>query len=120
MVGEGEGFLLLVLLLLLLGSWTTATLLLLVVVAGLCGLASLLLRLLRSGSPVGVLVVLGRRESLFLRRSGVFDGARDVFAVVGRALLVPRWRILDLLRRSEVVGRHGAVLVLVAGSGGRR
>ena len=130
MVGEGEGFLLLlvVLLLLLVGPWTTTTLLLLLlllaVVARLSCLASLLLWLLWSGSSVGVLVMLGRGERLFLGRSGVFDRAGHLLAVVGRALLVLvlvlRRHVLDLLRRDDMPGCHGAVLVLVAGSGRRR
>ena len=70
--------LLLVLLLLRLGSRTELLrlLLLLGVVAGLRGWAPLLLlRLLWSRSSVGVLIVLGRSECLFLLwRSGVFDG----------------------------------------------
>ena len=127
MVGEGEGFLLLLvvlLLLLLVGPWTTTTLLLLLlaVVARLSCLASLLLWLLWSGSSVGVLVMLGRGERLFLGRSGVFDRAGHLLAVVGRALLVlvPRRQVLDLVRWDDVPGCHGAILVLIAGSGRRR
>jgi hypothetical protein len=114
--------LLLLILLLWLGSWTTATLLLLLllaVVAGLRGLALASL-LLRPRSPVSVLIVLGRRECPFLWRSGEFGGTGHLLAVVGRALLGPRRGVLELLRCDEVVGRHGAVLVLVAGSGRRR
>jgi hypothetical protein len=115
--------LLLLVLLLLLGPWTTATLLLLLaVVASLRRLALASLLLLWPRSSISVLVVLGGSKRLFLWRwSGVFDRAGHLLAVVGRrALLVPRRGVLDLLRRDEVVGRHGAVLVLVAGSSRRR
>jgi hypothetical protein len=114
------GFLLLLLLLLRLRSRTETLLLLLDVVAGLRCRASLLLRLLRPGSPVGVLVVLGRGECLFLRRSGISDRAGDLLAVVRDTLLGLRRRVLDLLRWDEVVRSHGTVLVLVAGRRGRR
>ena len=117
------GLLLLLLLLLRLRSRTETLLLLLGVVAGLRCRASLLLllqRLLRPGSPVGVLVVLGRSECLFLWRSRIFDRAGDLLAVVRHTLLGLRRRVLNLLRRNEVVRSHGAVLVLVAGRRGRR